>query len=170
MKSIDEKKKFLQEILEIIHHYSDSIEQDNYLKEAALISDTPVRILYEMFQKRNTTQKSTLKSELPNNFSPEDILLSYIFEDASYIDSIRELLIFPEALSLDMSRALSDPHHFFTSLNLARKEQYKALSFQNSEASLTSEEHLQKIQKLCEQINRACYKELSESYKSQMKL
>ncbi|MDA9129094.1 DNA primase, partial [Candidatus Gracilibacteria bacterium] len=51
LESLDEKKKFLDEIMQIIKTYSDSIEQDMYLKELAQVSDTPVDVLYEIFRK-----------------------------------------------------------------------------------------------------------------------
>lgn len=151
--SIDEKKKFLQEILEIIRNYSDSIEQDSYLKEVAQMSDTPVKIIYELFQKRNTPQKTTQKNE-NLVISPEDILLAYIFENENYKPSIEAALVFPEARSPQLTKILESREDIFHTLPLEEKEKYKALAFQLSEKSMNEEEHLQNIQKMCEQINR----------------
>lgn len=166
--SIDEKKKFLLEMIDVIKNYSDTIEQDTYLKEVAQKSETPLKIIYEMFQKRNIPQKTTQHNEQAF-FSWEDILISYIFEDHSYKEKIASSLIFPKALSLDLQKVLTtESPSFFENLNLDQKEKYKALAFQNMEKCFTSEEHLQKIQKLCEQLNRSSYKTLSEKYKKQM--
>ncbi len=168
LQSIDEKKKFLQEILEIVRNYSDSIEQDNYLKEVAHISDTPLKIIYELFQKRDTPQKKAQKNE-SQLISPEDILFAYVFENTNYKKEILAALIFPEWLSARLKKLLETQEDIFQNLPLEEKEKYKALAFQIFEKSLTSEEHIQNLQKMCEQINRSCFKELSETYKQEMK-
>lgn len=168
LQSIDEKKKFLQEILEIVRNYSDSIEQDNYLKEVAHISDTPLKIIYELFQKRDTPQKKAQKNE-SQLISPEDILFAYAFENTNYKKEMLAALIFPEWLSARLKKLLETQEDIFQNLPLEEKEKYKALAFQIFEKSLTSEEHIQNLQKMCEQINRSCFKELSETYKQEMK-
>lgn len=70
LSSIDEKKKFLTEIFEIIANYSDSIEQDNYLKELASMSQTPLKIIYEMYAKRNKAPSKKVEILQTTELSP----------------------------------------------------------------------------------------------------
>ena len=83
MHSIDEKRKFLTEILDIIRNYSDSIEQDTYLKEVSVISETPLKLIYELFQKNISGKKKQEHEELPS-LSPEDMLMGYMYENRKF--------------------------------------------------------------------------------------
>lgn len=166
--SLDEKKKFLSEIFEIIHNYSDSIEQDNYLKEVANISNTPLKIIYEMFSKRNTPKKQVVENSSSQQITSDDIIIWYIYDDPTHIDLIKQNIIFPEWISISLQKALEDSQIFFNALDLQNQEKYKAVSFQNMEKILSWEEHKQAIIKICHQINRNSYKKLSEIYKSAM--
>jgi len=93
--SLDEKKKFLDEILSTIKSYSDSVEQDMYLKELSHVSDTPVQIIYEMFRKTKLAKAPKNYEAVPEQTentpsSYEDIALAYMFENPENIDRIRE--------------------------------------------------------------------------------
>ncbi len=168
LESLDEKKKFLAEIFEIIASYSDAIEQDNYLKEVSKVSNTPVNTIYEAFRKRNRPKANKIIASENKQSSPEDIAIAYIFEDISYASLIKKHLIFPKWISNSLKKALENPKDFFSRQDLEKKEYYKALSFQNSQKSLTSDEHKTMLIKITQQINRNSYKVLCEKYKSQM--
>ena len=167
MHSIDEKRKFLTEILDIIRNYSDSIEQDTYLKEVSVISETPLKLIYELFQKNISGKKKQEHEELPS-LSPEDMLMGYMYENRKFWEIISQNIVFLEGISHNIKEVLQDADHFFSSCDLTTREKYKALSFQISQKSLSEEEHITFVQKKCEQINRSAYKTLSEFYKKKM--
>lgn len=175
LSSIDEKKKFLWEILEIIKHYGDSIEQDSYLKELANMSNTPIKIIYELFGdlKKGRVKKSRYSEDeedtkKPYQTTPEDTLIAYIYEDESLKDSISEKLILPEGISTDLKKALWEWERYFEGLDLERKNRYKALNFELSEKWWTDDERVRNLDKIIHSINKKCFKTLSETYKIQM--
>lgn len=170
--SIDEKKKFIAEVLDIIRNYSDSIEQDTYLKELAKISDTPKSLLYELFKKTKAAKPEPLENEniknSKNQTTPEDIILWILYEDASKKSQIQENIIFPEWISEKLHTALENPDSYFKSLDLERTEKYKALAFSFSENSSTEKDTKKELSSAIHSLNRYYYKILSESYKSAM--
>ncbi len=168
LESLDEKKKFLAEIFEVIASYSDAIEQDNYLKEISHISDTPLKIIYELFKKRNKPKRKEKKVWETKQCSGEDILISYIFESTEYIPLIQENIIFPEWIGKNLQKALQDSASFFSKRDLEQREYYKALSFQNIQKSSNPKKQSEIIKKIIYQINRNSYKALSKKYKAQM--
>lgn len=168
LSSIDEKKKFLHEILDIIKNYSDSIEQDTYIKELSQISNTPVKILYEMFRKTKLAKKDPESQPEKQNLNFEDIMIWYIFDDNSNADTLKESIIFPEWISHNLEKALSNPKDFFASLDIERKEKYKALAFSQWDSGSNSEDKKQDFLKAIHNLNRFYYKKLSEQYKELM--
>jgi len=175
LSSIDEKKKFLTEVLEIIKHYSDPVEQDMYLKELANSSNTPVKIIYEMFKntgkwrpkRREDVGNKDLRSEKYTKTS-DDIALAYISENHDLATDFKSKIILPEWISSDLSKALESPQDFFSSLSLERKTTLKALAFELSEKLLSPEELSREISKIIYSINRSAFKKLSETYKTEM--
>lgn len=92
------------------------------------------------------------------SFSPEDVILSYIFEDDSYFEVFQKYIVFQEGISSDLQEVLKNREVFFKKQDLPSREKYKALAFQSMQKSLNFDEHSSIIQKLCEQINRASFK------------
>lgn len=172
MTSIDEKKKFITEVLDIIRNYSDSIEQDTYLKELARISDTPKSLLYELFKKTKTAkpdqvEDASIRSE-KNQTSPEDIMIWFLAENQDYNKIISENIIFPQWVSQNLSKALENPTTYLAWLDLDRKEKYKALSFSVSNKWLSDENLEKELLSSIHSLNRSYYKILSKSYKTAM--
>ncbi|MBT3727375.1 hypothetical protein HOG21_07120 [bacterium] len=56
--SIDEKKRLLKELLDIIKSYSDNIEKDFYLKEVAKLLDISTNIVYDAFNRIKFTSNT----------------------------------------------------------------------------------------------------------------
>ena len=164
LESIDEKKKFIGEILDIIRNYSDSIEQDMYIKELSQISKTPLHIIYEMFRQTKAQKKSPENSGENTNISAEDKAIAYIYEKRDTIKEISESIIFPEWISSSLKKVLQDSTWFFQKLNLEKKERYKALAF-SLFSEKTESEQQEILQKIILNINRGSYKTLSELYK-----
>ena len=172
--SLDEKKKFLDEIMQIIKSYSDSIEQDMYLKELAQVSDTPVDVLYEIFRKtklwkapKNYDKVEEITENIP--VTSEDIALGYIFENTENITRLNEWIIFELLETSPLKKALADFEDFKKNLNLWQKEQYKALAFQISNKELWTDDYTSSFEKLVSQLNKNTYKQLTQKYKQEMK-
>lgn len=168
LQSIDEKKKFLWEILSLIKNYSDNIEQDSYLKEVASMSNTPVKILYEMFKQSKIEKVASEDTPQKETISSEDICISYLYLDTKYKDIIEENIIFPEGISPSLQSAIDNFQDFKEKLDLKQKEKYKALSFTLEDGGKTSEEIEENLKKLMHGLNKNAYKRLTEIYKSQM--
>jgi hypothetical protein len=172
MTSIDEKKKFIAEVLDIIRNYSDAVEQDTYIKELARISDTPKSILYELFKKTKTAKADVGENEdaqvSKNYTTPEDIILGILYENAALKSEITEKIIFPEGISEILKKALDNPASYFQNLDLDRTEKYKALAFSFSENTSSEKDAEKELFGAIHSLNRYYYKTLSDRYKTAM--
>jgi DNA primase len=171
MSSIDEKKKFIAEVLDIIRNYSDSIEQDTYLKELAQISDTPKSILYELFKKTKAAKAHPIDESIApteNITTPEDIIIGILYEDAWKKSQIQESIIFPEWISDKLQQVFNNPAAYFKSLDLERTQKYKALAFTFSNNAQSEQDSEKELTWAIHWLNRYYYKSLSESYKTAM--
>jgi len=167
--SIDEKKKFIGEILDIIRNYSDSIEQDMYLKELSRASSTPVWVIYEMFKATKKARQDQENISQVKKISSEDILISYIIDGEDDISkTVESKILFRDGIWEKLISALQDTSTFIGKLSLEDKEFYKAVSLNESQKWLSGEEPLAHIWKIIEQLNKRAYKSLCETYKSQM--
>ncbi len=169
LESIDEKRKFLTEIFETISSYSDNIEQDMYLQEIAKISKTPLKLIYEMYKQRGGVRKKEEAPIIPTSqFSLDDVIISYLYEDPSFTELIESQILFPEAKSRQLDESLRDTAKYFSSIDLETKEKLKALSFQNSQKYVSPEEKKDALLASLVQFNRVSYKKLSDKYKSEL--
>lgn len=164
LESLDEKKKFLAEVLDIIRNYSDPVEQDMYIKELSVVSSTPTNVLYELFKKTKKARPEAEEKMQTRHVSSDDILIAYILHSCE-ISINTDNLLFPEWLSTSLQKAIKNKADFETSLPLWEKEKYKALYFLENEKSLSREDEAKHLEKLIIQINRNSYKQLSETYK-----
>lgn len=174
LNSLDEKKKFLEEILSTIKSYSDSVEQDMYLKELSHVSDTPVWIIYEMFRKTKLAKAPKNYGEVPEQTehiptSSEDIAIAYIFENPENISRLQKWIIFEIPETMLLRKALTDFWSFEKNLNLSNKEKYKALAFQISTKEDSPEEYAWAFEKLLHTLNKNIYKSSTFQYKEAMK-
>lgn len=169
LSSIDEKKKFIAEVLDIIRNYSDSIEQDFYIKELAEKSNTPVDILYDLFKKTRKVRPEQTDNVERKKIGPEEILLAYIFHDKNIsLESIKEKILFPEWLSAHFSRFFSENSPNASSLPLEQKELYKALYFSEDEAHSSEKDKTSALEKIIDKINRDSYKKLLQTLKEKI--
>ncbi|MBT3728680.1 hypothetical protein HOF65_01895 [bacterium] len=74
--SIDEKKKVLAELLDIVKSYSDNIEKDFYLKEISKLLDINENIIYDSFNRiRYTTNTSKENKIKTDKVTSEDLVI-----------------------------------------------------------------------------------------------
>lgn len=169
--SLDESKKFIEEMLEYISSFSNSLERDFYLKELAKITDTKLELIYEMMKhrsrarKQDSTPASSHKKELAHHNL--EYLIVLIAEWRVERHELRHKLLFPEALSQKEQELLFGDTDFWL-LSLEEKEQLKALSFELSLSEKNDAELQQYIDKLIHSLNKEHYKSLENLYKSEL--
>ena len=162
--SLDEKKKFLAEILGIIKSYSDEIEKDTYLKEVSQLLDVPTHIVYDAFKKHKVSKQPIENEQKSHYFSQEDILLAYIYSDKDISSFFEENIIFPDALANKTSTCLKNSKEFFANLDMETKEKIKALSFQISQDEVSDKQ----LETFTQKLNTELYKKQSALLKKEM--
>lgn len=160
--SIDEKKKFLTEVLSIVKSYSDNIEKDAYIKEISQLLWISVPIIYDEL-KKTKSEKLPQTQNQAQNLSQEDIAIGYILHDASFTKIIMDALVFPEALSPELTECMNDPEWFLEWLEIDKKSRYQALSISHSEQQETRD-----IQNFLKKLNLEHYKKLAKNLKIEM--
>ncbi|MDP2396292.1 MAG: hypothetical protein Q8S84_01970 [bacterium] len=74
--SIDEKKKLLLELLEIVKSYSDNIEKDYYLKEISKRLDINQNLIYDSFNRIKFTTNTSKDPKIEvSKTSSEDMVI-----------------------------------------------------------------------------------------------
>ena len=171
--SIEEKKKLLKELIELVKTYSDNIEKDFYLKEISLLLDINMKIIYDIFNKtriKHSSNEEDYKSK--NVTSSEDIVIWYILNNPENLEKIKSELIFPEGLGIDLKKLLTEWVKFLENMELAQKERYKwiALQIELESKEKTEDNREQEVEKYIVWLNRDNYKQLSKKLKEEMNM
>jgi len=172
--SIEEKKKLLSELLEIVKSYSDNIEKDFYLKEIANLLNINSNIVYDSFNKiRFTNHESKNKqTEIKQNITSSDLAIWYCINNDKNIELIKKFLIFEEWISNDLKWFLENWIIYLDKLELSKKEKYKAISLKiENENSESNSSHIEdEIKKVVDWLNREVYKNEVFNLKKEMDL
>lgn len=159
--SIDEKKKLLTELLDVIKSYSDNIEKDFYLKEVSSLLNINQNIVYDLFNriKFKKVEKADDWS-VKQNISSNDLAIWYCLINEEYINIFREKVLFPEWLHKDLKWVIDSWTKYVDSLEINKKERYKAMALKiDSEKNQVNEEHKKEdIEKMISGLNREIYK------------
>lgn len=170
--SIDEKKKLLVELLDIIKHYSDNVEKDFYLKEVSSLLKINENIIYDAFNKiRFKSYDSQNKSPIiKQKITSEDIVIWFCISEEKNISFFRENIIFPESIWKDLKWILDSWISYIDSLELSAKERLKWISLKlDSENQNVNNEHTnEELHKMAIMLNREIYKRESEELKNLM--
>lgn len=167
--SIEEKKKLLKELLEIVKSYSDNVEKDFYLKEIANLLNINSNIVYDSFNKIRFTnhESKNAQMEIKQTISSSELAIWYCLLDEKNIDNIKKNLIFEEWIWADLKWFLQDWLSYLNKLELTKKEKYKAISLKieniNSEANVVHIE--EELKKVIDWLNREIYKKEVEKLK-----
>jgi DNA primase len=94
--SIEEKKKFLTLLLEVLKNYSDNVERDFYLKEISKELDIERDLVYLEFSKIRMKREKLETNAIKQEYSASDYAISYMLVDTGYREQIVEELIFDE--------------------------------------------------------------------------
>jgi len=169
--SIDEKKKLLIELLDIVKSYSDNVEKDFYLKEISNLLNISQSIIYDTFNKIKF--KSTTKNnwnEIKKILTPTQLAIWYCLLNPKNIDIFREKILFPDSIDKDLKLILEQWEKYLESLELSKKELYKWISLKiETDQEHSNNEHLEKeVEKMIDSLNRDIYKKEVERLKNLM--
>lgn len=170
LNSIEDKKKLLVELINIIKSYSDNIEKDFYLKEISKLLDINSKIVYDVFN-RTKYEVNLLKQEAPkNNIWSEELAISYILIDEKYSKDLKDNLVFFEYIWKDLKNFLEKWQKYLSELELNKKEKYRWISLKIEEENRekTPENIETEINKISSWINREIYKKLYQELKEKM--
>lgn len=170
LNSIEDKKKLLVELINIIKSYSDNIEKDFYLKEISKLLDISSKIVYDVFN-RTKYEVNLLKQEAPkNNISSEELAISYILIDEKYSKDLKDNLVFFEYIWKDLKNFMEKWQKYLSELELNKKEKYRWISLKIEEENRekTPENIETEINKISSWINREIYKKLYQELKEKM--
>ena len=172
LESLDEKKQFLEYVLETIRSYADPIEQDMYLKELSLLSDTPKDILYDMLKKWSKPRPSVRVEVSPETLiqTPSQILsiISFLEEFPWQKEFFQSGIIFPEEIPDILKKYLSDPQKCISSLDLITRSHMEAFALDLENKYNSSGEQELYAGKLLKFLNTQSYKILSKTLKEKM--
>lgn len=170
--SIEEKKKLLKELLEIVKSYSDNVEKDFYLKEISNLLNINSNIVYDSFNKIRFTnhESKNAQMEIKQTISSSELAIWYCLLDEKNIDIIKKNLIFDEWIWVDLKWFLENWINHLNKLELTKKEKYKAISLKiesiNSESNINHIE--EELKKVIDWLNREIFK--TESAKLKQKI
>lgn len=133
--SIEDRKKLLDKLLEILKYYSDPIEREYYFKEISKKLDIKDYIIYDKFNKinKNKVEFWVKKEESKdNNFSIEELAIWYILDSEENKKYLIENILFKDKLWDDLQNVLNDSS-IIEKFPLEKKDRFKAVSMKISE-------------------------------------
>ncbi len=169
--SIEEKKKVLAELLDMIKSYSDNVEKDFYLKEVSKLLNINENIIYDSFNRIkftiNTSKDNKIKRE---KISSEDLVIWYCLLNEKNIEFFNKHILFKQWLWNDLQKILKEWASFINTLELNKKERLKWISLKiESDSMHTNEEHSEEeLNKIIDWLNREIYKKLVTVLKKEM--
>lgn len=171
IESIDEKRKFLIDILEVLKSYTSIVEKDYYLKEIATKLGLREDTVYEAFNKTRLKKEFWIETTVTKiEYSSEDYAIGYIIAWDENLSYIKEHIIFPEYISANLQKFLKTWASILDSFELNTKERYKALSMkiESTAAEQTNDVVWNTLEKLVRKINLDIYKKAITSLKAKM--
>ncbi|MDD4151491.1 MAG: DNA primase [Candidatus Gracilibacteria bacterium] len=173
LNSIEEKRKFLKEILAILKSYTDNIEIDFYLKEIASEFDLDRKIVTDEFKNTKFPKqeyKEIYKKNDELTITAEDTAIGYILSDENLISLVKSKLIFIENISKNLSEILNNGKDFLNTLSLEEKEKYRGLELEIEKyiEGKTNERISSDLEKIIEKINKDTYKKIETELKQKM--
>jgi len=171
--SIEDKKKLLAELLEILKSYSDPIEKDFYLKEISNKLGIKEYIVYDHFTRISRQKvKFWVESKQENNklnFNLEEIAIWYILLDEKHKNFIKENIIFEDNIWEDLKEILDNPEKI-EKFSLEKRDKLKAISMKiASEEETDTEKRIEDdLQNFVKKLNTFYYKNIVSKLKEKM--
>ncbi|MFK7780302.1 MAG: DNA primase [Candidatus Gracilibacteria bacterium] len=171
--SIDEKKKVLKELLDIVKSYSDNVEKDFYLKEISSLLDINQNVVYDLFNRikytTNTTKEKKIEKE---KITSEEIAIGYCISNENNIEYFNKHILFKDGLGKIFNNILEDGTSYINTLDLNKKERLRGISLKiDYDNKHSNTEHTkEELNKIVDGINREIYKKLVLVLKKEMDL
>jgi len=168
---IDQKKKLLAELLDIVKSYSDNIEKDYYLKEISRLLDISQNIVYDLYNRVKFTINTNNESKKEvEKMSSEDLVIWYCILDEKNLEFFNKHILFKNWLSNDLKMILEEWLKYLNTLELSKKERFRWISLKiELENEHTNYEHSKvELQKIVNLLNREIYKKLVSTLKKEM--
>lgn len=161
--SIDEKKKFLSILVEMVKSYSDAIEREFYLKEIAKLLNLSENLVYDSFNKIKFKQISKWAWEFQEQWitiSYSDLVIAYCIFNEKNINLVKEKILFPELIWKNLKEILEKWVNAINSFDLNKKERYRALALKlETENDERNERNFEEeLIKAINWLNREIYK------------
>ena len=169
--SIDEKKKFLTEILETLKSYNSIVEKDFYLKEISKKLNLREDTVYEAFNRTRLKREAFRENNIKKvEYTSEDYAIWYIINNENILAELREKIIFRDFISLDLANFLAEWWTIVNQMELEKKSKYQAIAMkiENNSTSQTNEVIWNTIDKLVKKINLDSYKKAIKILKEKM--
>lgn len=130
MNSIEEKKKLLNELLDIIKSYSDHVEREFYLKEISHNLELSDKLVIDSYNniryKRSDSEKEI--NNIKKETSSADLAIAYSLLGEKYMLFLKENLAFYNFLKWDLKEIFENWAKKIESFELSKKEKYRALA------------------------------------------
>lgn len=171
--SIEEKRKFLREILSVLKNYTDNIEIDFYLKEIASELDIDRKIVTDEFKNTKLPRiekKEVFKKNDSLQITAEDQAIWYVLSDGNLAQIVKNKLIFPKDISKNLVSVIEEWKDFLNKLPLEEKEKYRWLEIEIERFIewKTNDRIIIDLEKILDKINKDTYKNLELNLKSKM--
>lgn len=168
LNSIEDKKKLLKELLDILRNYTDIIEKDFYLKEISRKLDIGIDVLYAEFNNTRTKRVSRPKDE-QKRLTSEDIAIWMILFDPKLLEEFKKSIVFPEFLSPNF-KAILDWSFNIEEIDIAEKNKYLGISIKIEEriAEMGSWYLDGEVLKLCKKIDLEWFSKIHEALKKKI--
>lgn len=171
LNSIEEKKKLLLELIDIVKSYSDNIEKDYYLKEISKLLDINQNIVYDSYNKIKFTYSKNQENNIEKEkITSEDFVIWYCLLNEKNIDFFNKNILFKNWLWEDLKNILEKWVSYINWLELNKKERYKWISLKiEIENQHSNIEHSEiELHKVVISLNKELYKKLVNILKKEM--
>jgi DNA primase len=169
--SIEEKKKLLAELLDIVKSYSDNIEKDFYLKEISKLLDINENIIYDSFNRIRFTTNTWKDNKInTDKITSEELVIWYCISNEKNIEFFNKHILFKDWLWTDLKKVLDEWVNYINSLELNKKEKLRWISLKiESDNTHANQEHSEaELHKITDWLNREIYKKLVTVLKKEM--
>ena len=169
--SIEEKKKLLILLLDMVKSYSSNIEKDFYLKEISNLLDINQNIVYDSFNRIKFTTNTEKNNKIETDkITSEEVAIWYCISNEKNIIFFNKHILFPDALSKTLRNILKSWIKYIDSLELNKKERLRWISLKiDAENEHANSEHThEELHKIVDWINREIYKKQVNKLKIEM--
>ncbi len=169
--SIDEKRKFLLELLEVLKNYDNEVEKDFYLKEISKKLNIREDSVYEAFNRIRF--KKTFWENVKINkqeYSSEDYAIWYILLNIENLDYLKQNIIFTEFVWEDLKKFIEFREKYLDQISLEKKERFRwiSLKIDSEDNKKTNDVVWNLLEKLCKKINLDSFKIAIKNLKEKM--